>query len=1159
MKQLSILIFFVFFASSVSIAQDALRQGFETPPTSAKARTWWHWMNGNVSRSGITADLEAMKAVGIQEAQIFNVKLDLPPGEAEYLSPEWLSLFKFAATEAERLGLELAFHNGAGWSSSGGPWMTPEHAMQTVVYSEVTLKGGEPFSGKLPQPPSRLDYYQDIAVMAFPKPTSDVRVDDLDVKNLSGRVRNHLLPDTKTVPATAVIKSTDIIDLTARVSGDGLLEWEVPKGDWVVLRLGHTPIGTKNHPAGEGGHGLECDKMSKRAVDAFWAGGIQPIIDELDTLIGSVVNNCLIDSYEVGSANWTPGFDQSFSQLRGYECTTFLPTLAGYYVDGGEVTERFLWDFRRTVGDLMAENYYAYFGELCHKNGMKFSVEPYWGPFDNMQVGATGDIVMCEFWSGGFPFFDSPKFVSSIAHLNGSSIVGAEAFTGIGGWTEHPATVKSIGDQAWAQGINRFIFHSYVHQPWDVAPGLTLSVYGSNFNRLNTWWEQGKGFMDYIGRSQFLLQQGKSVADVLVFAGESSPNNALLMPELKTMGYDYDLTGVNKLLTLTVKDGYLRTSAGGSYKVLVLPKTDWMRPETLKKLEELANAGATILGHQVVKSPSLKGYPACDQEVRELAEELWSTQLISNGSVLTWLKEQNIAPDFRVERGDDTDISFLHRFVDEADVYFVANARKTNRDELCRFRVSGKRPELWNAETGEIKHLAEWRENDDGTTSVPISFGTEEAVFIVFREPSTLAEHIVSSSTLLDKPKPQPLSGLKIIKAEYGSFLQEGLVDITSLIREKVKNGKLNIQATRQLCDCDPAMGYKKEFRMEYEIGGTVQQVYVMEKELVNLDAGAEGELKIRKAVFGKFKPETKGVPKYYPNVDVTDKIKEMVASGTSDILVSDRLIGGQAVAGNRTSLRISYLTDGEERTLLVPEGKVLRLSKDVPGAELAMAEGQITWTTPYPGKVTVSTTSGKTKTMSVPSVPKPVVLAGSWDVVFPQTNKAPEVAAFEELVSWSTSTNNDIRHFSGTASYRKQFILPANLLLPDRSLELDLGSVRVFAEVIVNGKSLGVLWKAPFRLKLDGFVNEGVNTLEVKITNLWPNRLIGDEAMPLDYERKRKTIAEWPAWLTEQTERPSGRTTFASWKHWDKDAPLQLSGLLGPVVIRPYLSIKAD
>ena len=315
---------------STSQAQISLEQGFKNPPPSAKARTWWHWMNGNVSKEGITADLEAMKRVGIQEAQLFNVKLSLPEGPVDYLSAEWLEHFKFAATEAKRLGLELAFHNGAGWSSSGGPWITPEHAMQTVVFSELTVEGGKAFKDNLPQPESRLNYYQDIAVLAFPKPGKNIKIEDLDFKNLSGRIRNHLLPDTKEIEKEAVIAKADIIDLSDKVSEHGFLNWEVPEGEWIILRLGHTPTGKTNHPAPDSGRGLECDKMSKKAVDVFWEGGIQPIISELGDLIGTVVNNCIIDSYEVGTTNWTSGFDKQFEKLRGYNCTGFLPTLAGY-------------------------------------------------------------------------------------------------------------------------------------------------------------------------------------------------------------------------------------------------------------------------------------------------------------------------------------------------------------------------------------------------------------------------------------------------------------------------------------------------------------------------------------------------------------------------------------------------------------------------------------------------------------------------------------------------------------------------------------------------------------------------------------------------------------------------------------------------------------
>ncbi|GAB5552775.1 MAG: glycosyl hydrolase [Saprospiraceae bacterium] len=1124
-----------------------LEKGFENPPADAKARTWWHWMNGNVTKQGITADLEAMKKVGIQEAQLFNVKLGLPEGQLRYLSSEWLAHFKYAAEEAKRLGLELAFHNGAGWSSSGGPWITPEYAMQTVVYSEKILEGGTLFKGSIPQPETRLDYYKDIAVLAFPKTKSELRIDGLDYKKLDGRVRTHLEPDTKMIPKAAIINQSTIIDLSSKLTEDGFLEWKVPAGEWVILRLGHTPTGHKNRPAPEGGSGLECDKMSKKAVDVYWQGGIEPIIDALGDLIGSVVNNCIIDSYEVGTTNWTAGFDAEFKRLRGYDCRSFLPTLAGYYVDGGEVTERFLWDFRRTVGDLIAENYYAYFRDRCHAHGMKFSVEPYWGPFDNMQVGATGDIVMCEFWSGGFPFFDSPKFVSSIAHLNGSSIVGAESFTGIGGWAQHPATIKSIGDRAWAQGITRFIFHTYVHQPWDVGPGLALSYHGLDFNRLNTWWSQGEAFLDYVGRSQFLLQQGQNVADVLVFTGESSPNNALLMPEIKTMGYDYDLIGVNKLESLEVEDGMIRTSVGGKYRVLFLPKTDWARPETLQKLEELAKAGATIIGAKPQKSPSLKGYPACDQQVSILAKQLWDNNLIKTGSVLDFLKGGTVPPDFLVEKGNSADISFMHRKTAKADIYFIANSQKTSRTDVYQFRVTGKQPELWNAETGEIKELALWKDNGDGTTSIPVQLASEEAVFIVFKKPVNSLEHLVESSSTLKKPKPQALPELEIIKAEYGSFLQEGLVDITDIVSDRVKDGQLDIIANRGLCDCDPAMGYNKEFRMEYKLGDVVEQIYVMEREPVNIVAD-QGELKILKAVFGKFKPENRGVPKYYPTFDITEKIKALLVEGKLNIPVDDRLIDGKSAPGNQEALRITFSTNGEERTLSIPKGQQLNLAKDIPASELVLKDGKINWITPYPGELSYSTSSKKKKTVQVQSVPEPIVLSGPWAVNFPNGKNIQ----MQDLVSWSTNPDEDIRYFSGTATYEKEFIITEELLGPDYALEMDLGNVQVIAELTLNGEDLGILWKAPFRLSLDGFVKEGLNKLEIKVTNLWPNRLIGDEQMPKDFESKGKTIKTWPDWLLDQQPRLSERLTFASYQHYWKDSELLSSGLLGPVIIRP-------
>jgi len=1157
MKRILINIAVLIFVGGLNAATlDPLKAGFENPPKSAKPLTWWHWMNGNVSKDRITADLEAMKRVGIHGAQLFNVNLGHPAGTATYLEAEWLELFKFAAEEAERLGLELAFHNGPGWSSSGGPWVTPEMAMQEVVFSEVQHSGGKLIEAHLPQPPMKHDYYRDIAVFAFPTPTVYERINSLDYKTLSGKVRNRLMPDLKEVSADAVIDTDSLIDLTDKLTADGKLTWNAPAGEWTILRLGHTPTGSMNRPGVVGGLGLECDKMSRKAVDAFWRDGIDPIIQKLGPLIETAVSKCHIDSYEVGTANWTAEFANEFKRLRAYDCAQFLPTLAGYYVESGEVTERFLWDFRRTIGDLIAEHYYGRFRELSHQHGMIFSMEPYWGPFDNMQVGAQADVVMAEFWSGNLTFFDTPKFVASIAKLNGNSVAEAEAFTSFGGWHEHPAMLKVIGDQVWAQGINRFVFHTFVHQPWDVGPGLTLGPFGLDFNRHNTWWEQGKAYLDYVTRGQFLLQQGQSVADVLVFVGESSPNDTFLMPEISELGFDYDLIGHNKLSALTVKNGAILTPAEDRYAILVLPETTWMRPETLRIIDRLAKAGATITGPKPIRSPSLQGHPACDDQLSEMADALWDEGIIKNLPVIEMLQQGTLAPNFVVENGSDENLSVIHRKAGESDIYFIANSENNSRVEVCRFRTSGKQPEFWNAQTGDISDAAIWQDNGDGTTSVSVQIESEGSVFVIFRKAPDVSDHIVSTSIELNKAQLAPLPDLKILKAEYGTFLAEGLVDVTEAVTSQITDGKLSVAATRELCSTDPAPGYHKELRVAYQIGDKRVVKYAKERELLEIDPKGEGALTVLRAVFGKFQAGAEGVPSVYQTYDVTDAIESLVNTGNYEIVVSDALVEGKVVEGDRPTLRILYASGLEQIQQTIVKGASAKLHLPQPESTLTEQSGAAIWKTPYPGTLTYNMASGHTKTLEVKSVAEPMELTGAWNVEFPTKQHTPMKARFDHLGSWTRSPNEAIRYFSGTASYTKQFDLPEAWMQSDHSLELDLGRVRVIAEVFVNGKNLGVLWKAPFRINLDGHVSAGINHLEVRVTNLWVNRLIGDEQLPPDVKRRGPHVKQWPDWLTNMRERPSGRVSFQGFKHWKKDSELKTSGLLGPVIIRPYLRL---
>ena len=659
-------------------------------------------MNGNVTKEGITADLESMQRVGIGGFQVFNPLEGIPEGPVPYMSPQWLDMMRFAASEADRLGLEMCFHNCAGWSSSGGPWIKPSQAMQTVVISETQAKGPAKFDAVLPQPRTDHGYYRDIAVLAFPTPSAKATIDQLPPKTLSEQQYEYgMQPAAKEVPAAATVAHDSVIVLTSKLGTDGKLTWDVPAGDWTILRIGHTPTGAQNAPAPVAGRGLECDKLSPEGVEAHWAGGIIPILKHLGPLAGTAVNDVLIDSYEVGDNNWTSKFRDEFIKRRGYDPIPFLPTLAGRYVGSGEMTERFLWDFRRTLCDLFAENYYYRFAELCHEHGLKFSVEPYDGPFECPQVGAKADIVMGEFWAttdlNSIGAVNTVKLAATVANTHGIPIVGAESFTGSPGpysnWLGHPGMLKPEGDAMWCLGLNRFIFHTYVHQPWlDKFPGMTMGQWGTHFGRTNTWWELSKPWMQYIARSQFLLQQGHTVADVLFFAGEAAPNGGVYRPDLKAKGYEYDVIGTDLIMKLTVKDGRIRTPVGGSYRLLVLPDTPWMTPALAKKVAELVEAGATVLGPKPTKSPSLVNYPACDDLSEEMPTSLGRRRpgertvgrgkFITGRSVEDILASEKVLPDFKA-LGGKTKFDFIHRVVDRIDIYFVANPRRTCAESAC--------------------------------------------------------------------------------------------------------------------------------------------------------------------------------------------------------------------------------------------------------------------------------------------------------------------------------------------------------------------------------------------------------------------------------------------------------------------------------------------
>ncbi len=413
-------------------------------------------MNGNITREGITADLEAMQRVGIGGVLIMEVNQSTPAGPVAFMSPQWQEMFKHALNEAARLGLQVSLNNDAGWCGSGGPWITPDHAMQRLVWSETVVQGPQRFEGSVPQPPSKLDYYRDIAVFAFPTAEASESKRPLPGKD-----------------AVQSIHRDRIREITAYMDEKGRVSWEVPSGKWTILRLGYTPTGEQNHPAPDAGLGLECDKLSREAMDLHFGSFLGKLIDDAGPLAGKTWTTTHIDSWEVKSQDWTPKFREEFKTRRGYDPLLLLPIMTGRTIEDRSFTDRFLWDYHRTIADLVADNYAGHLHDLSAAHGMSLSIEAYdKGPFDSLQYGSRADIPMSEFWTGNdrFHMFQTCKAMASIAHVNGKAHRACRGFhIGARGrqMDKPPVFLESAGRQRVLPGCESVCLSSLCHAALD--------------------------------------------------------------------------------------------------------------------------------------------------------------------------------------------------------------------------------------------------------------------------------------------------------------------------------------------------------------------------------------------------------------------------------------------------------------------------------------------------------------------------------------------------------------------------------------------------------------------------------------------------------------------------------------------------------------------
>lgn len=599
---------------------------------------------------------------------------------------------------------------------------------------------------------------------------SSPRIADVYGKAAYGRWDGGAAAKGSAVPVGTGIAVASILNLTQLMDATGKLSWDAPKGKWTVIRFGHTSTGEKNATSPVEGVGLECDRLNKEAVSASFGEYAAKILADQAKLSARPVVSVHVGGWEASSQNWTAQFRQEFKARRGYDLLAYLPVLTGRVVGGEEMSERFLWDMRQTVNELMLENYAGTLGQLCRAQGVGLSVDALGdGTFDTLAYAGRADVPMGEFGLSR-PDTAEVRPMASAAHVYGKPVTAVQAFkAGVEGgkWLEHPYTFKPLVDQALCNGATRFVFHCFAMQPWlDRKPGVTMGAGGVHYERSVTWWELSRAWHDYVARCQYLLGAGRFVADVCYLRSEDSAGGAFGRVALPG-GYDYDECPAELAAAMTVKDGLVVLPSGMSYRVLVLPEQDVMTPALLGKVKELVSAGATVMGPKPVRSPSLKDYPKCDEAVKALAAELWGEcdgkavkeraagkgKILWNkplGEVLTGL---GAGADFRYEPADPNraQLSYHHRSVDDADVYFVRNIMPSEANVVGEFRVTGKRAELWWPDSGRMEYVGDAVAGTGGTR-VPLQLEPYGTVFVVFRGAALPGPELAAGKVRFGKP-----------------------------------------------------------------------------------------------------------------------------------------------------------------------------------------------------------------------------------------------------------------------------------------------------------------------------------------------------------------------------------------------------------------------
>lgn len=987
---------------------DGLRAGFHQPPAQARTHCYWWWLNGNTTADTITRDLEGMKAKGIGGAILVDAGGSGQQGNEEVAmgpaigSPQWIALFVHALKEAQRLGLEISLNVTSRWDVGiiGGATVTPADTIKLLTWSRTTVEGGGARKLQLAAPREENGFYRPIAVLAYPlrhgaalpgEPASGrSAIKDLRFKDASRETGFSMTPSSRVLRDDASAAGeqdadvADVVDLTSRVGDDGRLEWNFPAGTWEVLRIGYTD--TAKYLMDESGmrKGLPLDALSATAFDDYWRDAVTPLLNAAKPYIGTSLRYLVTDSWEAGGANWTDNFREEFKRRRGYDPLPYLPVVTGRIVGSRAISNRFLFDLRRTVADLIAENYYDRFADHAAKWGLGTHPEaggPHGAPIDALENFRKASLVQTEFWvvSGTHRVTEDERFfvkeASSAAHIYGKTLVAAEGPTSMNpaSWSESLGRdVQPTFDHALTEGLNRLYWHEFTSSP--ASAGLPGQEYfaGTHLNPNVTWWSQAAPLLLAFNRAQFLLQQGLPVSDLLYFYGDQVP--AFVRPKSDDPahvlpGYDYDVTDEDALLhRMQFQGSNLHTPEGIHYRALALPASGRISLPALQWVARFVGQGGVVIGTKpsgplgMISEQQQAQYVAIANSVWGGCKEGAAKAGYGKGVVYCTadahraLSSAGIAADFSYrskEAGTENAgrplFDYVHRRTADAEIYFVRNTLPRAVQATLSFRVSGRAPELWVTDDGTTAPAPVYRFTSEGRTEIPLEFPAQGSVFVIFEHPA--ARHLAT--------------------------LQKDGAEVFPSIR----------QGTGVFSDSD--------------------------------------------------------------------------------------------------------------RAFVVTE----------------------------PGTYTATDSNGQKHAVTIPPDDLKAPVAGSWTLSFAPGWGAPPQVPLPGFRSWTDFSDPGIRFFSGTAVYRSVIHLPADYRSHQRELWLEMGDVREIATVKINGRRADTTWRQPFAARIDELVHSGDNSVEIEVTNLWPNRLIGD-LQPSAHEKFTNTNI----------------------RAYTKDSPLLPSGILEPV-----------